>query len=101
VSSIARHGIRECAEGIEIMCDACAEWWPATSEFWSRVGPQRDRRLSFARCRACHNAAQRRHFADPDARVHRRAAQAKYRAANLATVRFKERERARRLRRAA
>ena len=92
---IARHGIRETPEGIEIMCDACAEWWPAASEFWPRVSPGRARRLSFARCRACHNADARRHFASPDARLHRKAAQAKYRAANLSSVRFKERERMR------
>jgi hypothetical protein len=92
---IARHGIRETPDGIEVMCDACAEWWPPTCEFWPRTSPDRNRRLSFARCRACHNAQARRRFASPVARVRRAAAQAKYRAANLVSVRFKERERMR------
>ena len=52
-------------------------------------------------CRDCHNANQRRKFNNPDALVRRRAAQSKYRLANLAAVRFKERERARERRRAA
>jgi hypothetical protein len=95
MSPIARHGIRETPDGIEVMCDACADFWPATAEFWPRSAPDRQRRLSFARCRACHNANARRHFASLDARVRRKAAQSKYRAANLRTVRFKERERQR------
>ena len=97
---IARHGIRETPDGIEVMCDACAEFWPATAEFWPRNSPCRDHRLSFARCRDCHNTKARRHFASIDARTRRRAAQVKYRTANLSSVRFKERERMR-VRRAA
>ena len=100
MSAVSRHAIRECPEGIDVMCDACAEWWPATVEFWPRMAPDRNRRLFFARCRACHNARQRRVFASPDARLRRRVAQEKYRQANLDSIRTKERERAR-LRRAA
>ena len=99
--NLARHAIRETSLGIEVMCDACADWWPATVEFWPRMAPDRGRRLLFARCRDCHNANQRRKFNSPDALVRRRAAQSKYRLANLAAVRFKERERARERRRAA
>jgi formate-dependent nitrite reductase cytochrome c552 subunit len=74
------------------MCDACADFWPTTDEFWRRTGPDRDRRLSFVRCRDCHNTKQRCHFASPDPIVRRKAAQAQYRRENLVTLRFKDRE---------
>lgn len=89
---IGRHGIREGEDGIEVMCDACADWWSPTAEFWPRSAPDRGRRLAFARCRACHNAGERRRYANPDPKARKAAAQAKYRRANLVAVRFIDRE---------
>ena len=46
-------GVRLRPEGYEGKCNACAEWWPLTEEFWYA-------RQGMARCRACINEAQTR-----------------------------------------